>query len=163
MTCFSATHTAQAIVPFERRRVWEVLQQPALLADLTPLVDRIEVDGDLWRWQLSGVSALGLTVAPSFSVRMSFEEMTDIWFRHEPQDGASEQAGADGEYHLRDHPDGTHLETSLTVRVDLPLPKAARRAVEPVIRATVKRQGDAFGDNLLAHLQAQEGAAQPVA
>lgn len=159
MTCFEATHSAEAVVPHRRMDVWDVLQRPDLLAELTPLVDRIETSGNLWRWYLAGLSALGVSVMPSFTVRMTFDEGRHIWFRHAPQEGRTEQAGADGEYHLTDHPDGCHLATSLTVRVELPLPRLARGAVLPIMRATVRRQGEAFGDNLLDHLARQHQAA----
>lgn len=148
--CFEARNISIADVPAPRSAIWEVLRSPELLAEMTPLIDSISVDGDDWCWQLGGISALGLEVAPAFTERMTFTPETEIRFAHV---GTGERAGADGVYTLSDNADGTsHLEIDITLRVDLPLPKLSRRAVEGVMRASMKKTGDAFARRLYAHL-----------
>ena len=90
-----------ATVPVEPERIWDVLTQPELVAEMTPLVDRIERRGQLWTWTLAGISGLGLEVAPSFTVRMSFVPISRIDYRHEPPPGVTERAGvAQGTFYL---------------------------------------------------------------
>lgn len=143
-----------------RERIFAVLRDPDLLADLTPLIEDIdEVDGTHWRWQLAGISALGTRFHPCFTVEMRFREHDRIDFRHDPPDGVHEHAGAEGIYELEDlgeggeFPDGaTRVAIVLDVHVELPLPGVSRRAVETVMQRTMQRMGDRFAANLRAHL-----------
>lgn len=152
VTCFSSRNVSRADVPAARSRIWDVLTSPLLLAQMTPLLDHIEVDGDHWCWKLSGVRALGVEVAPSFTEHMTFEPESRITFRHDPPGGA-ERAGADGVYLLEDNDDGsTHLCIDITLSVDLPLPRASRRAVQRVMSSMMHRTGDVFGNRLYRHL-----------
>lgn len=148
---FEARNISITDVPVARERIWEVLESPDLLAEMTPLIDSISVDGDLWCWQLGGISALGVEIAPAFTERMTFRPHDEIRFAHEPR--GDERAGADGVYTLSDNPDGTtHLEIDITLHVELPLPRLSRRAVEGVMQASMARTGDAFGRRLYQHL-----------
>lgn len=146
-----------ATVPVEPERIWDVLTQPELVAEMTPLVDRIERRGQLWTWTLAGISGLGLEVAPSFTVRMSFVPISRIDYRHEPPPGVSERAGVDGRYLITRVGDGaSKLEIDLTLCVELPLPSFGRRAVEPIMAATMGRTGVGFAHNLYRHLGIDE-------
>jgi hypothetical protein len=102
------------------------------------------------------IAALGVSVIPVFTETMSFDDGKRIEYRHTPPDGKRERAGAEGRYELSDVDGGTHLSISLTLRVDLPLPRASARAVQGVMRSTMNRTGDKFSNNLLAHLGAHE-------
>lgn len=152
MTTFRARNVSEADLPVDRWTMWDVLRDPATLAELTPMIRAITVDGDHWCWQLRGVSALGVTVEPSFTERMSFTDGERIEFRHDPPTGTTERGGADGVYTLADAPDGVHLHIDLELCVDLPLPALSRRAVERVMRAAMARTGDQFAANLYARL-----------
>ncbi len=153
MTTFSSRNRSKARVPARRDAIWEILSQPDSLAALTPLVKGIEADGDTWCWQLAGISALGVSVAPSFTEAMSFEEGRHIGFRHDPPDKNGERAGANGNYDLRDAADGaTELAIDITICVELPLPRLSRRAVEKVMATTMAKTGDAFARNLYQRL-----------
>ena len=75
MATFSSHNRSTAEVPASRQQIWDVLRDPEALAELTPLVERITVDGDRWTWQLHGVSALGVQMrAVEGFVRMINEE-----------------------------------------------------------------------------------------
>lgn len=152
MTCFSSRNTSRADVPAPRSDIWDALTSPELLAQMTPLLDTISVDGDRWCWELSGIRALGVEIAPTFTERMEFEPESRIGFRHDPPpDG--ERAGADGVYELKVNDDGsTNLCIDITLSVDLPLPRASRRAVERVMRSTMTRTGDLFAERLYRHV-----------
>lgn len=153
MTRFESRNRSVADVPAPPAAIWEVISSPDLLARFTPLIREIRTDGDLWCWQLSGISALGVSVAPSFSERMTFRPEERIDFRHDPPDGAVERAGADGTYTLADRGDeGTRLSIDITIWVDLPLPRVSRRAVEKVMAQSMDRTGDRFAANLYRHL-----------
>lgn len=153
MTRFDRRHRAEADVPAARSTIWDVLSNPDLLARFTPLIKAITAHGDVWCWQLTGISALGLHVAPSFTERMSFVEGERIEFRHDPPEGSTEKAGADGTYTLADLGAGlTRLSIDITVWVDLPLPGMSRRAVERVMAESMDRTGDRFAHNLYSHL-----------
>lgn len=153
MTAFRSGVHSVATVPVAPERIWAVLTQPQLIAELTPLVDRIEPCGDLWRWTLAGISGLGIEVAPTFSERMTFVPISRIDFRHEPPPGATERAGVDGVYQITKVDDTTSkLRIDTELCVELPLPSFGRRAVETVMGATMSRAGDAFADNLYRHL-----------
>ncbi|HSP04836.1 MAG TPA: SRPBCC family protein [Acidimicrobiales bacterium] len=153
MTCFSTRNVSNGDVPVPRSAVWEVLTDPQCLTEMTPLLDGITVDGDRWCWQLSGIRALGIEVAPSFTEQMTFDEPSRITYRHAPPAGQTERAGADGVYELTEvGPDRTHLSIDITLHVDLPLPALSRRAVERVMAASIARTGEVFAERLYRHL-----------
>lgn len=153
MATFSSHNRSTAEVPASRQQIWAVLRDPDALAELTPLVERITVDGDRWTWQLHGVSALGVQVSPAFTERMIFTEGERIEFHHDPPAGADERAGAEGTYVLADAGEGrTHLAIDITIEVDLPLPRLSAKAVERVMATTMARTGDRFARNLYRRL-----------
>lgn len=156
MTTFSATVNSQADVSAPRSAVWAALTDPELLPQLTPLLENISADGDIWCWSMMKISALGVSIAPSFTEQMIFDEPGRIEYTHNPPAGARERAGAEGVYELADIDGGTRLSIDLTLHVDLPLPTAAQPAVRRVMEKTMQRTGDRFSQNLLRHLNARE-------
>jgi carbon monoxide dehydrogenase subunit G len=161
MTRFTATTESEAIVPAERMEIWSALTDPDLLPRLTPLLHSIDTDGELWTWHMMRISALGVSISPAFTERMRFDEGRHIAYHHEPPPGAVERTGAEGWYRLSDTDDGTHLAISLTLAVDLPLPRAASPAVRSVMTTTMNRTGDRFSANLLRHLGVADGSRIP--
>lgn len=157
MTAFRSRNVSVATVPVEPERIWDVLTQPALVAEMTPLVDRIERKGQVWTWTLAGISGLGLEVAPSFTVRMTFSPISRIDYRHEPPPGVKERAGVNGTYLITQVGESSSkLKIDLALCVDLPLPRVSRRAVEPIMAATMARAGAGFARNLYRHLGLDE-------
>ncbi|MBU1802120.1 SRPBCC family protein [Nocardioides sp.] len=155
MTAFSATTTAEAVVPVERARVWDVLVDPDLVARFTPFVSSISAEDEHWIWTLSGLKVLGKGFSATFTERMTLEEGKRIEFTHDPPPGAKERAGVHGWYALSDHdgPEGgVLLETSLEICVDLPLPKLSGGAVRSTMKGVMTQMGDRFSKNLLDHL-----------
>jgi carbon monoxide dehydrogenase subunit G len=152
VTRFSATTASQAVVAAPRAEIWAVLTDPVQLPRLTPLLKRIETDGDRWRWHLAGLSVLGVGINPVFTERMTFTEAKRIDYTHEPPPGVTEWTGAEGWYELTDADGGTCLEISLTLDVDLPLSRLARPAVRTIMEQTMQQMGDRFSANLLKHL-----------
>ncbi|QXC61233.1 SRPBCC family protein [Aquihabitans sp. G128] len=152
MASFSSRNRSTAVVPAPRDAIWKVLSDPGALADLTPLVKAISADGDLWCWQLNGISALGVSVAPAFTERMAFVDGERIDFEPDPPFG-EQRAGATGTYLLSDGPDGgTQLAIDITITAELPLPRAAKRAVEKVMATTMEKTGNRFARNLYERL-----------
>jgi carbon monoxide dehydrogenase subunit G len=156
MNTFSATNDSEAVVAADREAIWAALTDPALLPRLTPLLRRIETDGDLWRWEMARVSVLGVGVNPCFTERMHFDAPRRIEYTHQPPQGRVEHAGADGWYELTGVDGGTRLRISLTLSVDLPLARAAGPAVSAVMKAVMMRTGERFATNLLDHLGARQ-------
>lgn len=157
MTTFSSRNVSEADVPAPRSAIWAILTDPDRLAAITPLVRSIEADGDLWCWQLTGISALGVKVAPSFVERMEFTQAERIEFAPAPPPGTEERGGATGTYRLSDvvladDVAGTHLTIDITIEADLPLPQVSRRAVEKVMATTMERTGARFARNLYDQL-----------
>lgn len=165
MATFSVTVSNSAEVEVDRHDVWTRLVDPQTLVRLTPLLTRIDADGDTWVWHLVQIKGLGIGVTPEFTEHMEFEPETSIVFSHRPPHGRRERVGAQGRYHLRDAPSGVHLSIDLTITADLPLPRAAALAVESVMRRTMTMMGDRFAANLLADLPprtpARDGASNP--
>jgi carbon monoxide dehydrogenase subunit G len=153
MNRFEATNHSEAFVRAGRDPIWAALTDPEVLPRLTPLLRNVETDGDLWRWELTRFTILGIGLAPSFTERMRFDAPDRIEYTHEPPRGRNEPAGADGWYVLSEAQGGTRLEISLTMHVDLPLARAARPAVTRVMRSMMQRTGDRFATNLLRHLK----------
>lgn len=163
MQRFEAHDTSTAVVPAPRTAIWDVLRSPDELVALTPLLCDITVDGDRWTWTMGGFSALGVEIAPRFTERMTFEPEHEIRFEHAPPPGAHERAGAHGVYRLGDlGPDRTELSIDITLHVELPLPRATRRAVERVMASSMARTGDVFAQRLYRRLGIDEAAGHPV-
>lgn len=152
MATFSATNRSQAVVAADQHKIWDALTDPQLLVRLTPLLTRIEADGDCWRWHLTRITALGVGIAPVFTERMQFTPTSSIRFSHTPPAGVREHAGVEGHYELEPAEHGTHLSVELTMSVELPLPRLSAPAVQRVMSVTMARTGDRFSDNLLRHL-----------
>jgi carbon monoxide dehydrogenase subunit G len=159
MTRFTATTESEAIVPADRMAIWRALTDPELLPRLTPLLRRVDADGDIWTWHMARISALGVSISPSFTERMDFAEGSRIGYTHTPPRGTRERAGAEGWYELSDVDGGTVLKISLTLGVELPLPRSATPAVRRVMQATMNRMGDRFSANLLRHLGVESESA----
>ena len=154
MATFTASTRSDAVVKAERMKVWAAITDPELLPRLTPYLSRIVADGEHWRWEMVKLPVLNLTVAPSFTERMTFEEGKRIEFTHDPPQGEDEKAAAEGTYHLKDAgPGETDLSIELTLHIDLPLPRAASPAVTRVMAKVMDRMGQKFAANLLAHLR----------
>lgn len=157
MNRFEATNHSTAVVPAGRQDIWAALTDPETLTELTPMLCRIDTDGERWVWHMFGFSALGVEIAPSFTERMQFSELERIDFEHAPPPGQHERAGADGRYVLEDAPDGTRLDIRLTIHVELPLPRMSRGAVRRVMEQSMRTTGDRFARNLLGHLGVRTG------
>jgi carbon monoxide dehydrogenase subunit G len=152
MNRFTAFTQSEAVVPADRSAIWKALTDPVLLPQLTPLLRSIEVDGDHWRWHMIRIAALGVSISPVFTERMRFDPGRRIDYTHEPPPGVTERTGAEGTYELSDVHGGTRLAISLTLEVEMPLPRAASPAVSRVMKTTMERTGDRFSANLLRHL-----------
>ncbi len=149
---FSASTESQAVVSADRLAIWAALTDPVVLPQLTPLLTRIETNGDLWRWEMSRINLLGIIVNPTFTERMTFREGQRIAYSHEPPLGAKEWAGAEGWYELSDTRAGTRLSISLTLSVDLPLARFSAPAVSTAMRTAMAVTGSRFAINLEHHL-----------
>jgi carbon monoxide dehydrogenase subunit G len=158
MSEFSATTENEAVVPADRMAIWAALTDPKLLPELTPLLSKIETQGEVWTWHMTRISALGVGVTPSFTERMTFEDGRRIEYTHEPPAGVTERAGAEGIYELSDVEGGTLLKIKLTLHVELPLPRRVGPAVSRVMKSTMARTGDKFSANLLRHLGVDEAS-----
>lgn len=153
MTWFSSRNVSLSTVPAEVDAIWDLITDPDMLAELTPLVTSIEADGSLWTWALAGIEGLGVKIEASFTERMTFTERSQIVFAHEPAAGSKERAAVEGVYDLEpDGNDATRLRVDLTLKVDLPLPRLSRKAVEGVMGSTMRLTGQKFAENLYEHL-----------
>ncbi len=161
VTTFRATNDSQGVVRAPREVLWETLTDPATLTKLTPMLQHIEVVGEqdghpLWRWTMSGIDVLGVKFRPEFTEQMIFDEPSSIDYRHAPPAGTTEKASVQGWYRLTDASDddgpATHLQISIEIRVDLPLPRVASRAVTAVMSRVIDFTGEKFEANLYAHL-----------
>lgn len=156
LATFSSRNKSVAVVAADRTKIWSALADAKVLASLTPLVRAIDVDGEMWIWHMRGISVLGVSVTPTFTELMTFDEPSQIRFSHQPPTGRSERAGANGVYTLEDVDGSTRLSVDITLCVELPLPRLARRVVEGTMATMMQRTGDRFGVNLLRHLGARD-------
>ena len=162
MTRFAAGTRAEAVVDAPRAAVWAALTDPDVVARLTPFVRRIVADGDgaqgaeRWRWEMSGLTVLGIGIAPTFTERMTYDEPARIEFRHDPPAAESERSAVEGWYRLEEVGAGTRLTTSMEITVDLPLPRVSAGAVRAAMGRVIDQMGERFSRNLLAHLGAEE-------
>ena len=158
MASFSARTRAEAVVLAPRQEIWDALVDPELTARLTPFVTRITAADDHWRWELSGLDVLGVSVAPAFTERMILTEPERIEFHHDPPAGTTERAGVDGWYALTTTADGagTELVTELEIALALPLPRASGPAVRAAMRRVIDTMGKRYSARLLEHLGAEE-------
>ena len=152
MAIFTARNVSASVVPVNAEQIWKHISDPASLTALTPLVRSIVVDGDLWRWQLAGIDALGVSVSPAFTERMEFIEPRLIRFNHQSPEGTHERAGADGTYELTPQSDGTELMVDIALTIELPLPRLSAVPVERVMKTSMQRTGKRFAVNLYHRL-----------
>lgn len=151
MATFSRTRRDTADIGHDVDAVWELLSEPATVARLTPLVARIEADGDTWVWHLQGVPLAGRVVDLTMTEQMTFAPRTRIAFTHEPLTSGI-VAGAEGHYGLEPVDDGTRLTIELTVTARLPLPAVARPAVQSAMSQVLRHMGGRFAANMLREL-----------
>lgn len=151
MTRFTATNKSAATMKSSRKEAWVALTDPDLLPALTPYLQRIDVDGDRWTWHVTKVPVLGRNIGSTFTEVMTFEEPRLIRFDHDPQ-RTEEMTEVKGEYFLEEAGSGSRVAIELRVTVELPFPKAMRRAVEGAMGAVMAGIGRRFATNLLRHL-----------
>ena len=155
MATFSTSNRSAATVTADVGAVWDVLTDPALIARLTPFLHSVHEEGEHWVWQLTRIPVLGAHFSFTFRERMDFDEPQRIDFTHDPAPGAQESAGVVGWYVLKPREQGTHLETSMEITVDLPFPGVVRPAVTTAMKGVVAVMGQRFSHNLLHHLGAR--------
>ncbi len=155
MARFTGKTESEAVVTASRADVWKLLTDPDAVARLTPFLQRIEVEDDLWIWHMSNIPGLPVKFAPTFTEKMTFQELERIDYDHAPREG-KEPAAVKGYYKLDEHDQGTRLGISLEICVALPLPKAAGGMVEKVMHGVMARMGDRFAQRMLKELDAQE-------
>jgi carbon monoxide dehydrogenase subunit G len=151
VTRFTAHDRSTEVVKADQAALWKALTDPDLLPRLTPYLHSIDADGDRWRWNMARIPVLGISVAPSFTERMTFDEPRRIEFTHDPESG-QEKAGVEGTYELEEVEGGIRLSIDIDICVDLPLPGMARGAVERAMGGVIAVMGRRFAANLLRHL-----------
>jgi carbon monoxide dehydrogenase subunit G len=151
MTRFTATNTSSATLKSSRKEVWAALTDPELLPKLTPYLNRIEVQDDRWTWHVTKVPVLGKSIGTTFTEVMSFEEPHRITYTHDDS-RTEETSSVEGEYLLDDEGSGCRVAIDIAVSVELPFPRATRRAVEGTMKGVMAAMGRRFAHNLLRHL-----------
>ena len=152
MATFRARDRSSAVLRSPRSEVWAALTDADLIAQITPYVTSIHVDGDRWTWRMGTIPVLGISVAPKFTEVMELHPQDRIVFTHDP-DRPDEMTAVDGTYDLADAAGGgTEVSIDLQISTHLPLPGLARIAVERVLVGVVKHMGVVFSRNLLKHL-----------
>lgn len=151
MTRFTASNSSDATLKSSRKEVWSALTDPELLPKLTPYLHRIDVDGDRWTWNVARVPVLGKSIGTTFTEVMDFEEPTRIRYTHDDS-RTDENSAVEGEYRLEEVGSGCRVSIDISVTVDMPFPRATRRAVEVAMAAVMAAMGRRFAHNLLRHL-----------
>jgi uncharacterized protein YndB with AHSA1/START domain len=156
MGSFSTSTRTHAVVTASREQVWAALTDPDLVARFTPFLHSVHERGEHWVWQLARVPVLGSSFSFTFTERMSFDEPHRIEFVHDPDAAhGDENAGVEGWYRLSPQANGTCLETSMAISVELPFPGVTRPAVTAAMKGVVALMGQRFSHNLLEHLGAR--------
>jgi carbon monoxide dehydrogenase subunit G len=151
MTRFTAKNQSSATLKSSRKDVWNALTDPELLPKLTPYLQRIDVEDNRWTWNVTRVPVLGKSIGTTFTEVMTFEEPHRIAFTHDSS-RTDENSGVEGEYLLEEAGSGCLVSIDLGVSVELPFPKATRRAVEGTMKGVMAAMGRRFAHNLLRHL-----------
>lgn len=151
MTRFSARNSSSADLRSSRVEVWKALTDPGLLPQLTPYLNRIDVEGDRWTWHLAKIPLLGKSIGTTFTEVMSFEEPHRIEFTHD-QARTEETTYVQGVYVLEDRGEGCRVSIDLEVVSELPFGRFTRGAVEAGMSAVMAGMGRRFARNLLRHL-----------
>lgn len=157
MPSFAVSRVSTADVDATMDEVFDILEQPHKVAELTPYLDSIDDQGDgIWIWRMGGVKAPMGVLRPHFTERMTLERPTLLEFKHEPPAGRSEMAGADGIYRLMPRADGRPgctLHIDLTVTTYLPLPPLSRPLVKSTMNMVIDQMGKGFSRNIIAELK----------
>jgi len=152
---FSSSRLAEAVVDGPIESVWELLVDPSVLARHTPFISTIrDLGDDKWCWSLSGITYPGGHFGATFIEEMTFMPTTRIDFRPDP-DAGNQRAGATGTYTLTEDGPRTHLRIELTVSIQLPAPKAARRLIEPAMHSVIAYMGDSFAKGFVRELSSR--------
>ena len=122
-----------------------MLTDPALVARLTPFLHTVRAEGEHWVWQMTKVPVLGKSFSFTFRERMDFDpSRTASTSPTTRAPGADEARRRRRLVRARDAPEGTRLETSMEITVDLPFPGVVRPAVETAMKGVVARDGPAL-------------------
>ena len=63
MATFRARDRSSAVLRSPRSEVWAALTDADLIAQMTPYVTSIDVDGDRWTWRMGTIPVLHVSVA----------------------------------------------------------------------------------------------------
>ena len=91
MTRFTASNQSQPRSSPPARTSGSALTDPVLLPKLTPYLQRIDVDGDRWTWNMAKVPILGKSIGTTFTEVMTFEEPHRIGLLARPEPHRREQ------------------------------------------------------------------------
>ncbi|WP_425307690.1 SRPBCC family protein [Ammonicoccus fulvus] len=156
MSRFAVSRTSTADIDAGMDEVFDILEQPARVAELTPFLHSIIDRGDgTWLWSMTGIATPTGRLSPAFTERMTLQRPSLIRFEHAPPPGSNEIAGADGEYHLTPRADGQRgctLHIALTVMLFLPLPALSRPLFRTTMNKVIDQMGAGFSRNILAEL-----------
>lgn len=146
----SVTHQLQADVWRQPEQVWHLFDQPRLLATcIESVVDVSRLADGRWRWVLAPISVRHISVVPAATIwlddRARPSVLRIVGEPTEPDDCLELQA----EVNVSDGQQGSVVDASAVVHVDLPLPRMLR----PVVRRVGSQYVRRFADDLVGALQ----------
>lgn len=155
MSRFAVSRTSTADIDAAVDEVFDILERPAKVAEMTPFLHSITDWGDgTWLWSMDGIATPAGRLSPAFTERMTLQRPWLIRFEHAPPPGRKEIAGVDGEYHLTPRAEGRGctLHIALTVMLFLPLPVLSRPLVRATMNTVIDQMGAGFSRSILAEL-----------
>ena len=121
-----------------REKVWEVLNDPAAMAELTPGVESFEIQDDT-RWKAKVKVPLGLcSLRMSISFEKTESRAPEHASLHAKGDGVGAIMSMDTQFHLTEGDGGTSMRWEADVRIFGQVASMGQRVLQPIVNQQVQ-------------------------
>jgi uncharacterized protein len=133
-----------------RETVWEVINDPAQMAELMPGVESFDVE-DERHWKANVKIPLGLGgLRMSINFEKTDERDLEYARLHAKGTGVGALMDMDTQFHLAEEGDGTAMKWEADVRIAGPVGSMGQRVLQPIVNQQVKHVLDALDKQVTA-------------
>jgi hypothetical protein len=140
-----------------RQTVWDVINDPAQMAELMPGVEGFDVQDDR-HWRANVKVPLGLGgLRMSINFEKTDERELEYARLHAKGTGVGALMDMDTQFHLSEEGDGTAMRWQADVRIAGPVGSMGQRVLQPIVNQQVKNVLDALDKQVSVAAKGQGG------